>query len=276
MAGAGGRIELVTGIGRERLARTRAFLPYARLRHRQVALDARTELVIDGFFRSGNTYAVAAFQFAQPRPVRLAHHLHAPAVLIEAGRRGIPAVLPVREPRAAVLSTAVMMPHVSPPLLLRWWVAYHECLEPHLGELVVAPFDLLVGDFGEIVRRVNMRHGAGFTPYQPTPENERAVRLLVDQSALHLGRPWPVARYFSGTLSRTQLDSELARLRHRATAPAAVEHRVSRPSPERERARAALAGRYDSGAIEPLRRRAGELFRRLSERATGGFTAPAR
>ena len=178
-----------------------AFVPYARLRHRPVALDASTELVIDGFFRSGNTYAVAAFQLAQPRPVRLAHHLHAPAALLPATRRGIPAVLPVRDPRAAVLSSVVMMPHVPPSRMLRWWVAYHECLERRVARLVVAPFDLIIGDFGAVIDLINRRHATRFARYQATSENEAAVRRLVEASALHLRPPWPVARYLSGDLT---------------------------------------------------------------------------
>src|SRR5262245_65181203 len=46
-----------------------------------------TELVIEGFPRCGNSFAVAAFSLAQPRPVRIAHHLHAPAQVIAGTRR---------------------------------------------------------------------------------------------------------------------------------------------------------------------------------------------
>ena len=49
-------------------------------------IGADTELVIEGYTRSASTFAVYALQLAQERPVRLAHHLHAPAQLIEAAR----------------------------------------------------------------------------------------------------------------------------------------------------------------------------------------------
>ena len=43
-----------------------------------------TELVIEAFPRSANTFATVAFQLSQPAPVRVAHHLHAPAQVTEA------------------------------------------------------------------------------------------------------------------------------------------------------------------------------------------------
>src|SRR5205814_3293356 len=58
-----------------------------------------TEVVIEGFPRSGNTFAVAAFHYAQrPRDVKIAHHAHVPAQLLSAVRLGLPAVVLVRDP----------------------------------------------------------------------------------------------------------------------------------------------------------------------------------
>src|SRR5207247_8264431 len=48
---------------------------------------AETEICIEGFPRSGNTFAVIAFQQAQTRTVSIAHHVHAPGSVIGAARR---------------------------------------------------------------------------------------------------------------------------------------------------------------------------------------------
>src|SRR5690242_11619114 len=83
------------------------YLPFARHKYpgpSPEVISAETELVIDGYTRCATTFAVYAFQLAQPRPVRLAHHLHAPAQLVAAARRGVPALALIREPRGAILS----------------------------------------------------------------------------------------------------------------------------------------------------------------------------
>src|SRR2546422_7828125 len=72
----------------------RLYLSLARWRHGTgggaEAVGDRTEMMIEGYPRSGNTFAVAAFRLAQQRPVIVAHHLHSPAQVLEAVRRRIP------------------------------------------------------------------------------------------------------------------------------------------------------------------------------------------
>ena len=95
------------------------FLPAARLlgnrRRREFLVSPSTDLVIEGFPRSGNTFAVAAFVLSQPRPVRIAHHHHVPAQVIYAVKRGIPVLVVVRKPDDAVLSLVMGFRNKSRP-----------------------------------------------------------------------------------------------------------------------------------------------------------------
>lgn len=54
------------------------YFPIQRLRpqRRDLVVARDTEIVIEGYPRSANTFAVAAFLLAQGRPVKIAHHLH--------------------------------------------------------------------------------------------------------------------------------------------------------------------------------------------------------
>jgi hypothetical protein len=89
------------------------YLPLARWKRAESALDARTELVLDGLERSANTFAVIAFQFAQNDHVRVAHHMHAVAPLIDAAARGLPTLITVRSPEATILSAMIRQPRVT-------------------------------------------------------------------------------------------------------------------------------------------------------------------
>ena len=71
--------------------------------------------MIDGFTRSGVTFAVIAFQAGQREPVRVAHTLHAPAHVAAAVRRHIPTLVTIRDPEAAVLSAIIREPYVTRP-----------------------------------------------------------------------------------------------------------------------------------------------------------------
>jgi len=62
-----------------------------------------TELVIEGYPKRANAFAVSAFQMAQGRPVKMAHHLHPPINVILAAKRNIPCLVLIRHPDQCVL-----------------------------------------------------------------------------------------------------------------------------------------------------------------------------
>lgn len=145
-----------------------------------------TEVVIEGFPRSGNTFAVAAFHLAQlPTDVKIAHHAHVPAQLLRAVRLGLPAVLLVREPEECVLSLVVRDPLLGVGGVLRGWVRFHGPLVDVRDRLVVATFGEATTDVGGIVRRVNERFGTSFRAFDPTPENLERVRVLIERGDLN-------------------------------------------------------------------------------------------
>lgn len=179
------------------------YLPFARRRYpgpSPEVIGADTELVLDGYTRSGSTLAVYVFQLAQPRPVRLAHHLHAPAQLIAAVRRGLPALLLVREPQEAVLSHVAREPRVDLRDALRGYVRFHERLLPYADGFVVADHREVVADPAAVVRRLNLAFGTDFG----LPR-----RALVEQSRelvrLRPSRAGDLLAFESGLLSLAEL-----------------------------------------------------------------------
>jgi hypothetical protein len=156
---------------------------------RDLRLTRRTELLIDGFMRSANTYAVFAFRHSNGPTVRLAHHLHRPLVFHRAAALGVPALLTVRPPSDVMASMVQFEPESSIAGVLDSYRAFYEQLEPVLGDLVVADFADVVADFGAVVRRINERFGTTFVPYVKTKDNDRAVFSEVDRfSARYFGK----------------------------------------------------------------------------------------
>ncbi|MEF8940976.1 MAG: hypothetical protein V5A22_14125, partial [Salinivenus sp.] len=80
---------------------------------RECRVDPATEFVLDGFQGSGNSFATVAFKSCQKTPVRIAHHLHAPAQIIQAVRWGIPTLVTLRSPADAVVSLVSRWPYLS-------------------------------------------------------------------------------------------------------------------------------------------------------------------
>lgn len=212
------------------------FMPYMRLRRRAVNLlaDENTEIVIEGYPRSANTFAVVAFRLAQNRDVRIAHHLHAPAQVIWAARRNLPALVLIREPADAVLSLLVRDPSVSITHELRRYARFYSTLEPCRQEFVLATFEEVVNDFGLVIARVNARFGTAFDLFEHTEANVGEVFRVIEE--INVGRA-----------------------SHRTIA----ENTIARPSQERAPATESLADLLSAGDIQPSLARANDVHHRL-------------
>ena len=174
--------------------------PHSHWREGEVTPDC--ELCIEGFPRSANTYAVAAFELAQTRPVKTAHHSHLPGQVKRALRFRVPVLLLVRAPRPALASLLVREPFVSPQVAIGYYRLFHRHLLPLASRCTVADFHEATRDFGGVIERLNREQGLAFRPWDSTPESEAACRDRIDDmdrkdrhdatvSDAHVARPRP-------------------------------------------------------------------------------------
>jgi hypothetical protein len=210
------------------MQRGRLYLAYSWLKVPERTLGRRTQIVIEGPRRSGNTFAVTAFELAQPDPVVVAHHRHASVHVVGGVRRELPAVVLVREPEDAVVSYVLYeRGRVTMRQALRAYTRFYEDVLPYLDGVVVATFESVTSDLGAVVRAVNGRFGTDFAVFEHSAENvERCFARIEDEHRRRFGR--------------------------------VREERIARPSAQRVASAAALRERFRS---EPpaLRERAAEL-----------------
>jgi hypothetical protein len=147
-------------------------------------VNRKTQLVIEGYPRSGNTFAVVAFQQAQRESIRIAHHLHAPAQVIRAAQLQIPTIVLVREPAETILSQMVRKPRISAPLALKSYITFYETVAAYRNAYVVGNFREVTHEYGLIIQRVNTKFGTDFSPFRHTDANLKEVFATVE----HLNR----------------------------------------------------------------------------------------
>lgn len=178
---------------RARLGCSPLYLTWQRLRPRRRALVVTrdTDIVIEGYPRSANTFAVAAFLLAQPRPVKVAHHLHVPIQVIRAVQWGIPALVLLRKPDDAVLSWLVREPGLNVARALKDYVAFYTTLRPYRHGFVLATFEDVTRHFPQVIEWVNRRFGTHFHSLELTPENLTRIFALVEAwDKADTGRDW--------------------------------------------------------------------------------------
>lgn len=213
----------------------RIYLPIAGCAHRRSqdrVVRPDTEFVIEGTPRSGNTFAVAAFELAQRRRVKTAHHLHAAAQVIVAVNRGIPTLVLIRNPVDSALSHMIREPWISAGQALSTWVRFYGSTMPLKNGVVVATFEQVTSDFGEVIREVNRKFGAAFEEFEHTEVNVTRALEIVEQ----------------GNRDNFGVLDEIT---------------VARPSAERERLKAELRCTLEEDRVAKLCARANFIYRAL-------------
>ncbi len=165
-----------------------------------------TDIVIEGYPRSANTFAFAAFLLAQERQVRIAHHVHGPAQVIWAARHSLPVLLLIRDPVDAVLSLVMRQPAVSLRQALKDYIRFHQMVYRYHASYVVADFDKVTSDYGRVIRKVNSRFGTSFEEFEHTPENvQRCYELIEEMDRRNTGRK----RITTNTVARPSMQREV-------------------------------------------------------------------
>jgi hypothetical protein len=151
-------------------------------------VNSDTDICIEGFPRSANSFAVAALRHAQDEPIGIAHHNHVPAPVLTAAQNGLPTLVLIRDPVEAVISNRGLqlqigavedkpMPmHVTFEMHLQGWLSFYRTVERVKDRVVIAPFEDVIDDFGLIIERVNERFGTSFASFNHTPSNVETVR----------------------------------------------------------------------------------------------------
>jgi hypothetical protein len=208
-------------------------MPLARLRGEGELVREDTDLLIESYPRSASSFALAAFNIAQePARFRVAHHTHAPGHVIAAIRLGVPALVLVREPEGAVVSSVIRHPDRTCTAAVRGYLDFHEPLLAYRNGFVVGTFEEVVrGDVGLVTRRINARFGTAFAEFEPTEENvARCLRDIDDH--------WRARRGGGDHLERV----------------------VPRPSATRDGMKAEIRERYRSEVRVQLRERADRIY----------------
>jgi hypothetical protein len=159
------------------------------------AVSEKSEIVIEGFPRSANTFSILAFNLAQGRKVRIAS-LHVESQVLQGIKLGLPIVVLIRNPVDAIKSLMVRHPGNVKEYAKRYIQFYSTVLQVH-EKVVLADFDTVTQDFGEVIRRVNEKFSTKFNTFVHSRENVEAVfkRITeinhsIDEGKLsHLAKP---------------------------------------------------------------------------------------
>ncbi|MEZ5696437.1 MAG: hypothetical protein R3E18_08345, partial [Sphingomonadaceae bacterium] len=160
------------------------FIPLYRMlapaTHQKLLIGPDTDIVIEGYARSANTFSVVAFEKAQQDEVKVAHHLHAEAQILQGVQRGLPVIALIRQPADAIRSLKVAFPGDDENQLLRRYVAFYQAVERVKDHVVIAEFSRVTSDFGSIIAEVNAKFGTDFSLFATSDDAVEGVFSSID------------------------------------------------------------------------------------------------
>ena len=155
------------------------------------------EIVIEGFPRSANTFAVVAFRKAQNREVKIAHHLHVEAQILCGVKENKPVIVLIRNPEDAIKSLVIRNPKLSINWCLDRYINFYKAVEKVAKDVVIADFLTVIKNFSLVIDKVNKQFGTEYILFKHTEINMRSVfeeiedinKLYDGGKSTHVARP---------------------------------------------------------------------------------------
>ncbi|GIV30578.1 MAG: hypothetical protein KatS3mg034_1106 [Vicingaceae bacterium] len=157
-------------------------------------INENTDIVIEGFPRSANSFFVKAFALAQNHQVNIATHVHSHVHVLEAIKRQKPVVVLIRHPDEAIVSLKALFiesagkgnnsyPQMPIHLMMDWYIRFYSGLLPYKSKFVLAKFDDVTSNIDIVIENINKKFNTAFHPFGHTKENEFKI---IENARFHL------------------------------------------------------------------------------------------
>jgi hypothetical protein len=196
-----------------------AYCNVMRRRHPEwLLVGPDTDLVLEGYQSCGNTFGRTAIEHANPA-IRIASHCHRWAHVARGLQLDKPVVVLLRQPLDAVASHAVRMRLDDLDRELDNYHRFYRRVAAVSASVVLAPFDVTVNRFAEVIRAVNARFATRFNLFDHTdPAAVAEVFAKMEQDARsspsELDRMWRIARPNAARADATRAMRERLVRRH--------------------------------------------------------------
>ena len=143
-------------------------------------LSSNTDICIDGYPRSANSFAVRAFREAQSHSYEIAHHSHLAGQVLGAIGMKIPTMVLIRSPLDAASSLVLRIPGTSPETAIRLYLEFHKPLVNVRNGFVLAPFEVVTSNYGILISKLNYQFGTDFQVYSNEDSDKKVFNSFPD------------------------------------------------------------------------------------------------
>ncbi len=132
---------------RNELSRYYVIYSYFAKKNGAYLVEHDTDLVIEGFPRSANSFFEAAVRMRHQNPLKLSHHTHARSNIDRAIQLSVPCVVLLRNPIDAVISYMEESEKLSSPnVLLREYIIFYQNISQYKEKVKLITFETATKD----------------------------------------------------------------------------------------------------------------------------------
>lgn len=159
------------------------FVQWIRGKNSKFFCGLDTDLVIEGFDSSANSFIFNVFRFLNSE-INISHHTHSVANMKRARYYGVPTVVLYRDPEDAIPSSVSRFRPSLDEALHRYICFYRYALQVQ-EEVELVSFETATSRFEDVVRRVEEGTPLSFDEFDPVALEGRVVAHIQDWSKRH-------------------------------------------------------------------------------------------
>lgn len=144
----------------------------------------KSDICIEGFPRSANSFAVSAFRLCYESQMNIATHMHSHANVYRAISLGIPTLVLIRKPKDSIISLRSLaierafhknekIELISIKNLIEWYISFYTFLMDKKDKFVIGEFSQVTDDMTVIIRQFNIKYNTNFIEYTNLEEKVR-------------------------------------------------------------------------------------------------------
>lgn len=136
-----------------------------------------TDILIDGFQRSGNTFFYSLVRHAN-RDASILVHRHSSIYCIKALSKGVPTAVCIRQPLDTISSLLAWDPKLSVGIAIKMYIRYYNNLIPSKKKMLIVPFESMITDPDYFISKINEQFDIHL---RPTEFNEQALAQFLER-----------------------------------------------------------------------------------------------
>lgn len=149
-------------------------------KNRNLLVNSDSDIVIEGFPRSANSFSVFALKYTHSNDLKIAHHTHVPAQVIKGVSLRIPILILIRHPRDAIASLVLRDPNISISQAINSYVHFYQAIYNYKESFIVANFEEIINNYSSVITRINNKFKTNLGSITPKGRDLEKIFELIE------------------------------------------------------------------------------------------------